>query len=424
MACIMGSSRWRLPFFTIWTGQALSLMGSELVGFALIWWLTTKTGSGITLAMATIVTYLPIIVLGPFAGTLVDRWNRRGIMLTADGAIAFFTILMGYLYWRGTAQVWHVYVILFLRMLGTCFHLPAMRASTSLMVPKAYLARVGGMNETLSGAITIVASPLAAWLLNVLPIQGVLAVDVATMLIAIATLFLVRIPQPEVVLEKRMSFIHSVVEGARYFSSQRGLVLMTVTDALRRFVTLPPFIMLPLLVTRHFTGGALELGGLNFAYGIGCVLGGLILSIWGGFKRRVMTALIGLLGYGLSMFAMGVTPADGYWVAFGGYLGVGITLVIYNGSVVAFLQSYVPSNKQGRVFSLKRGIEKIIVPLGLLVSGPLADVIFDVRPLFIAGGIACLLCGIAWVSTPVVMRLEDRLREGVSISSPAPPNTA
>lgn len=407
----MDSPRWRLQFFTIWTGQALSLMGSELVGFALIWWLTVETGSGVTLTTAAIVTYLPYIVLGPLAGTLVDHWSRRGIMIIADGATAFFTMLVGYLYWRGVAQVWHVYAILFLRTLGTCFHLPAMRASVALMVPQEYLVRVEGMNETLSGVIYILASPLAAWLLSVLLIQHILAIDIVTMLIAIAALLLVRIPQPEAVSEKRVSFVRNLVEGARYFSSQRGLFLVTATDALRRFVTVAPFMMLPLLVIRHFAGGALEVGGLNSAYGFGCVFGGLILSTWGGFKRRLVTALIGLFGYGLSMFAIGVAPADGYWLAFGGCLGIGVTLMLCNGSMVAFLQSYVPPAMQGRVFSFKSGVEKIVVPLGLLVGGPLADMLFDVRPLFIAGGIACFLCDIIWVSAPVITHLEDGLCE-------------
>jgi DHA3 family macrolide efflux protein-like MFS transporter len=401
----MDSSRWKLQFLAIWTGQAVSLIGSELVGFALIWWLTLQTGSGLTLAMATVVTYLPIIVLGPLAGTLVDRWNRRLIMIAADGAIALFTVFLAYLYWRGAAQVWHIYAILFLRSLGTCFHLPAMQASTPLIVPEAYLVRVAGMNEALSGVVYIVASPLAAWLLSVLSIQGILAIDVVTALVAIATLFFAHIPQPERATGKRAQFVGDLGEGARYLSSQRGLFLMFAIDALRRFVTLPPFMMLPLLVTRHFAGGAPELGWLQSAYGLGYVLGGLILGAWGGFRRRIVTASLGLFGYGLSMLAMGAAPANGYWLAFGGYLGIGGMLVIYNGSIAALLQSCVPPDMQGRVFSLKRSVEKVIIPVGLLASGPLADAI-DVRLLFIAGGIVCFLCGIAWVSTPIIMRLE------------------
>ncbi len=198
------------------------------------------------------------------------------------------------------------------------------------------------------GVIYIVASPLAAWLMSVLPIQGILAIDVVTASAAIVTLLLVRIPQPEAVLENRAPFIRGLVEGARYFSSQCGLFLMVATDALRRLVTVAPFTMLPLLVTRQFDGRALELGWLHSAYGFGYVLGGLALSTWGGFKRRLVTALIGLFGYGLSMFAIGAAPGNGYWLALGGCLGIG-----------AFLQSYVPSDMQGRVFSLKRGLRKL-----------------------------------------------------------------
>jgi len=228
----MVSSRWKLQFLTIWTGQAFSLIGSELVGFALIWWLTLETGSGLTLAMATVVTYLPIIALSPLAGTLVDRWDRRLIMIAADGAIALFSLLLAYLYWRGAVQVWHIYATLFLRSLGTCFHLPAMQASTPLIVPEAYLVRVAGMNEALSGVVFIVASPLAVWLLSLLSMQGILAIDVVTALVAIVTLLFVHIPQPERMLEKRARFVGDLGAGARYLSSRRGLFWMIAIGAL------------------------------------------------------------------------------------------------------------------------------------------------------------------------------------------------
>jgi DHA3 family macrolide efflux protein-like MFS transporter len=283
-----------------------------------------------------------------------------------------------------------------------------MQASTPLIVPEAYLVRVAGMNEALSGVIYIVASPLAAWLLSVLSIQGILAIDVVTALLAITTLFFTHIPQPERTPEKRARFFGDLGEGARYLSSQRGLLWMVAIDALKRFATLPPFMMLPLLVTRHFGGGAQELGWLQSAYGLGYVSGGLILGVWGGFRRRIVTALLGLFGYGLSMLAMGAAPANSYWLAVAGYLGIGGMLVIYNGSIAALLQSCVPPEMQGRVISLKRSAEKMIIPLGLLASGPLADAI-DVRLLFVAGGIVCFLCGTAWVSTPIIMRLERHL---------------
>src|SRR5262245_26409290 len=142
---------WGRPFFTIWTGQAFSLFGSALVQFALIWWLTQKSGSATVLALATLAGMLPMILIGPFAGALVDRWNRRIIMMAADAVIALFTLLLVYLFATGAVQIWHVYVILAVRAVGGAFHFPAMSASTPLMVPDDQLTRVGGLNQTLQG---------------------------------------------------------------------------------------------------------------------------------------------------------------------------------------------------------------------------------------------------------------------------------
>jgi MFS transporter, DHA3 family, macrolide efflux protein len=137
---------WARRFFTIWTGQALSLFGSALVQFALIWWLTQKSGSATVLAIAVLVGMLPQIVIGPFAGALVDRWNRRTIMIVADTTIAVFSLLLAYLFAAGTVQIWHIYAVMAIRALGGAFHFPAMSASTPLMVPKEQLTRINGLN--------------------------------------------------------------------------------------------------------------------------------------------------------------------------------------------------------------------------------------------------------------------------------------
>ena len=154
-------SNWKIPFFAIWAGQAFSLIGSGLVQFALVWWLTSTTGSATVLATGTLVAILPGVVLGPFAGALVDRWNRRIVMMAADGFIALATLGLAVLYALGAMQIWHVYVIMFLRSLGGASHWPAMQASTSLMVPEEHLARVAGLNQTMQGALNIVAPPIA-----------------------------------------------------------------------------------------------------------------------------------------------------------------------------------------------------------------------------------------------------------------------
>src|SRR5512138_443967 len=189
------SQEWAGRFFTVWAGQALSLFGSALVQFALIWWLTQKSGSATILALATLVGMLPQIVIGPFAGALVDRWNRRTIMIIADSTIAAFSLLLAYLFATGVVQIWHIYAIMAVRSIGGAFHFPAMSASTPLMVPKEQLTRINGLNQALQGVNSLFAPPLGALLLNVLPTHGILLIDVGTALLAILPLLFSSIPQ-------------------------------------------------------------------------------------------------------------------------------------------------------------------------------------------------------------------------------------
>src|SRR3972149_2030944 len=187
---------WKKPFFLVWSGQAFSLLGSQLVQFALIWYLTKQTGSATVLATATLVGMLPFIFLGPIAGSVVDRSNRRRIMILADSGIALSTLLLVALFAFGWVQIWHIYALMLVRSLGQAFHSPAFAASTSLMVPKEHLARVQGINQMLNGGLNIVSAPLGALMLELLPMQSVLSVDILTALIAVSTVLHMAIRQP------------------------------------------------------------------------------------------------------------------------------------------------------------------------------------------------------------------------------------
>ncbi|UCH61251.1 MAG: MFS transporter, partial [Anaerolineales bacterium] len=186
--------KWALPFFTIWSGQTISLLGSQLVQFALIWWLTKATGSATVLATASLIGMLPQVFIMPVAGALVDRWSRRVTMMVADSLIALMTVLLAVLFWRGEVQIWQVYLLMFIRSAAGGFHWSAMQASTSLMVPQKQLSRIQGINQMTNGGLNIISAPLGALLLEVLPVQGVLAIDVGTALLAIAPLFFIPVP--------------------------------------------------------------------------------------------------------------------------------------------------------------------------------------------------------------------------------------
>lgn len=402
---------WKVTFFTIWIGQAFSLLGSSLVQFALVWWLTKETGSATVLATATLVAMLPQIVISPIAGPLIDRWNRRLTMIAADSLVALATLGIAYLFWIDEAQVWHVYVVMLIRSMGGAFHWPAMQASTTLLVPPENFARVAGLNQSLHGAMSIVAPPLGALLLEALPMQSVLAVDIVTASIAITTLAMVHIPQPVRTLApaaegQKPSVMADFRDGLRYLRGQPGMLLVAGMATLINFMLNPAFSLMPLLVKDYFKLGAMELSWMESAVGIGIVAGGLLLSVWGGFKRKLMTSMTGMVGLGLGTVLIGLTPASVFALAVGAMFVVGVTNSLTNGPLFALMQTTVIPEMQGRVFTLLNAFATAASPLSLIVAGPLADQ-FGVRVWYVAAGLVCTLMGVYGLVNPVLRTVEE-----------------
>lgn len=402
---------WLRRFAPIWIGQVFSLFGSGLVHFSLIWWLTQTTGSAVVLATASLVGFLPQIVLGPFVGALVDRWNRRRVMMLADSGIALATLGLALLFALGLAQPWHIYGVLFLRSLGGAFHWPAMQASTTLLVPERHLARVAGANQALNGLINIVAPPSGALLLDILPLQGVLAIDVVTALIAVGLLGLVQIPQP-IRLDAQRALTPRVVlrdvhEGLRYLAGWPGMLAILLMATLINFLLNPAFALLPLLVTRHFNGTAIHLGWLESGYGIGVVLGGLLLSVWGGFRRKLWTSMSGLFVLGAGAIGMGLLPPPAYPLALGLMFWMGIANPITNGPLFALVQARVAPEIQGRVFTVISSLATAMTPLGMLIAGPVAEWL-GLQSWYIVGGVGCVLMSIIALIWPVTANLETQ----------------
>jgi len=412
-------SQWITPFFTIWGGQAFSLLGSQLVQFSLIWWLTEKTQSATVLAIATMVGLLPQVFIGPIAGTLVDRHNRRLIMILADGLVAGVTLALAVVYWMDIIQIWHIYIALFIRAASGGFHWSAMQASTSLMIPKEHFSRIQGINQVLNGALNIGAAPLGALLIGLIPMQAILAIDVSTALLAIIPLCFISVPQPQKVdsttSEQKESFWNDLRAGFRYVWSLPGLLLLMIVAMLINLVITPAFSLIPILVSKHFEGGAMQLAWLDAAAGIGIVLGGLILSTWGGFKRRVITTLGGLVFLGIGLFVLGLLSSAAFYPAVIITLLIGLSVAMIDGPLLAVVQDVVAPDMQGRVFTLIISAAKAMTPIGLSFAGPVADR-FGVQSWYIIGGIVTIIFGVGSFFISPVINIEAKTV--VEIESP------
>jgi DHA3 family macrolide efflux protein-like MFS transporter len=316
-------------------------------------------------------------------------------------------------------QIWHIYALMLLRSLGGAFHGPSFTASTSLMVPKKHLSRVQGLNQTLQGGLNIFAAPMGAFLLAIMPLQNIMAIDVITALIAVGSLLLVAIPQPErepvIEGETAPTVWQDMKAGFKYVLGWKGILIVLVMATLINFLLTPAFSLLPLVVTTHFNAGALELGWMEASFGIGVVLGGLLLGLWGGFNRRIVTAMLGLMGIGAGNILLGLVPAKGLTLAIGAMFLVGVTQSITNGSLGAILQSAVDPGMQGRVFTLVGTAATAISPIGLLIAGPLSEVL-GIQTWYLVGGIACIVMALfAFTSRPVMT-----IEEGRSAVDPDP----
>ena len=402
-------SNWKKVFAIIWAGQAFSLVGSQMVHFAIAWWLTQSTGSAAVLVTMAIFASVPQVILGPFIGALVDRWNRRLVMILADSIIALFTLGLAILFMTGHAQIWQLYVISLVRGVLGVFHWTAMQASTSLMVPEDQLSRVAGMNQTLQGVLNIAAPPLGAIVVGLLPLGGIMMIDVVTALIAITPLFIVRIPQPAnvstgVVTPKVL--LRDVREGLRYVLAWPGLVIVLLMATLINFLLNPTGALTPLLITRHFNGGVWHLSAMESGWGFGIIAGGLLLSIWGGFKRKILTILLGLIALAGTVLMVGLAPSGWFFLAVAGNALGGLLNPLVNGPLFAILQARIKPEMQGRVFTLVGSVAGAISPIGMAISAPVADHL-GIQVWWVIGGVVCLLMGGIGFLIPAVMRIEE-----------------
>jgi MFS transporter, DHA3 family, macrolide efflux protein len=410
--------KWKSRFFTLWGGQAVSLIGSSLVQFALVWWMTRTTGSATVLATASLIAMLPRILLAPFAGALVDRWNRRTTMIVADSLIALATLILMILFATSRESVWAIYFILFIRSAGGAFHSPSWDASISLMVPKEQLTRIAGLNQTMEGILNIISPPLGALLISLLPMQGVLAIDVGTAIIAVSILAFIAIPNPprQVALAngtaKKTSYRQDLREGWSYMVAWPGLLGVAIIAMGINFLLTPAFSLMPLVVTQEYHGGVLQLGLVDSLFGVGIIIGGLVLSAWGGFKKRIITCMLGVLGMAVGILVFGMLPSSWFYAALSGVFLMGAMNTFANGPLNAILQAAVDPDKQGRVFSLLGAGASAMSPLSLMVAGPVSDWL-GVRTWFIIGGCACILMAIGGLFIPAIMNIEENQQKPV-----------
>ncbi len=363
-------------FLTIWIGQLVSVIGSNLSRFALGVWIFEQTGKATPFALAALAGSLPAVLLGPIAGALVDRWNRRLVMIAADTGAALATVSAVMLLLTGRLEIWHVYVIALIGSIFSAFQEPAYMASVTLLVPKKDLGRASGMMQAGDAVGQLIAPLLAGLLYVALGLVPIFVIDFVTFLFAVGALILVHIPQPEKsgeATEMRGALFGEVLYGWRYLVARAGLISMLIYFALVNFfANLSAVLSAPLILSFANADG---LGIVQTVGGFAMLAGSIVMGMWGGPRRRILGVygFIALMGVGLMV--TGLRPSVPIIAA--GFFVMMFAMPLAAGSSQALWQSKVDPAVQGRVFATRSMISRSIMPLAFLLAGPLADRVFE-----------------------------------------------
>ncbi|MEW5825920.1 MAG: MFS transporter [Candidatus Bipolaricaulota bacterium] len=385
---MMGRETWKGmgTFTAIWAGQLLSLLGTGMTQFAMTIWAWQKTGQATALALVGVCAFTPVILVSPLAGVIVDRTSRKLLMILADVAAGLGTLVVLCLYLADALEIWHLYIIV--AAIGTfgAFQFPAYSSTISVLVDKSQYARASGM-MSLAGSISGVFAPIAAGiLLGPIGVSGILGVDLATMTTAVVILLFARIPRPAVSAEGakgRGSLFREASYGFKYILARHGLLGLLGMFFLFNVMTSFGFSVLAPMILARTGNDSLILGSAQSAAGIGGVVGGVLLSLWGGPKRRVHGVLLGCAFGGLvGLAGAGVSRSLPAWATTMFLMAMVFPTV--NASSQSIWQSKVPPDLQGRVFSVRLMLAQFGTPMAMLLAGPLADRVFE--PGMRAGG--------------------------------------
>lgn len=366
-------------FTLVWAGQLVSVLGSTMTQFALTIWAYQETGSATALGVVNTAFMVPFLLLAPLAGAMVDRYNRKLMMMVSDltAILATTGILISHL--TGNLQMWHLYVAAAINGLGATFQWPAYSAAITTMVPKEQYSRANGMISLVESGPAVLAPILAGLLLPLIHLTGILLLDVSTFFLAIAMLILVAIPQPEKTVEGQAgagSLVHEALYGFRYIFARRSLLGLLVFFICLNFVIgLSASLFAPFILSRTGNDSAI-LGVVQSAAAIGAVIGGLLVGLWGGFKRRMTSIFIGEALTGLFVLVLfGLGRSLPVWIA--AVLVGEIFPVFTNGASQAIWQAKVAPDVQGRVFAARRMIAWSVNPITPILAGLLADYVTE-----------------------------------------------
>lgn len=382
---------WKRTIILFLTSQTISLFGSALVQYAIMWYVTLETKSGMIMTLYILFGFVPTFILSPFAGVWVDQFNRKKLIAISDGLIAVTTLVLAITFMMGYQEMWLLFLAVAIRALGAAIQVPAVGAILPQIVPEDQLVRVNGINSSIQAATMFIAPIVSASLLTFADLKSIFFIDVVTAIIGIGTLllFIPIKPHANATLE-RVRYLEDLKNGLRYINHQKFLKPFFFFFAIIFFLAAPIAFLTPLQTVRSFGDEVWRLTAIELAFTGGMVIGGGLIAVWAGFHNRIKTMLIGGVFIAIMTIAIGLSTNFIIYLVF--MAACGLAMPYFNTPSMTFLQERVDPNYLGRIFGIFSMISSSMMPIGMLVFGPIADVV-KIEWLLIISGVLMLLVG-------------------------------
>lgn len=384
---------WKKTVGLFMVSQTVSLLGSMLVMYAIMWHITLQTKSGLMMTIMVMCSFIPSLLITPFAGVWADRLNRKMLMITADLGIALVTLVVAVLFFFGIREIWILFIVSIVRAFGQSVHQPAVSAVYPQIVPETHLVKVQGIAQGIQSSSMVLMPLLAGLLLATLKLEFILMIDVITAVIAVVLLLtVVKLPKHAAELKTDpIDYFDDIRKGLHYAFNHRLIFSILLFGFLFMFMVAAPSFLSYLQVARVFGDEAWRLSTLEAIFGSGMLLGSIAISVWGGFKNRLVTFFIAYIMIGLGTVWMGLPFNFYFYIGLWGVIGFFIALG--NPLLVGLIQEKVDPQYIGRVFSVFGLINTVSLPLGMLLFGPLSDIV-DISFIILLSGVGMILIAI------------------------------
>ena len=401
---VFNMEHWKKNVALFLVGQGITLIGSSLVSYAIMWHVTLKTQSGIMMSVFVVATMLPMFFMSPFGGVWADRFNKKYIINIADGSIAIVTLVIAIFYSIGFENIVLLFICAIVRSAGQGVQMPAVTSLIPQITPEKHLVRINGINSTIQSISTLGSPALAGLLMTFAPLQVIFFIDVVTAAIGISVLFFFVKTPPKTKQERELlkgrTYFTDIKEGVKYALKRSFIKRFIVVATLFNILLAPAMFLAILQVTRNFGADVWRLSLTELGFSIGMLIGGIVVAVWGGFKNKTVTVIFGTIIFGAATIGLGLMNIFGLYIVCMAVCGAAVPF--FNTASLSIFQIKVDSEYMGRIMSVITMISSLVMPLGMLVFGPLGDVI-SIDLIMIVTGIGTMIVALYIIMDKVLI---------------------